>query len=198
MDNNEFNKQRYNRQKQWCRFILGFQQLIFHPVINLIWIIYAGGIFALLFGKKKLLANIDVYPLLETIFELCIEAIVIIFPVICAIGLIQFIGFITAIRDEADMSIVFGDKRDVKNRPPILRYKKTDRKSDVTKREFYTAIPMEQWQKKKEAICDRMNIHLIGDISYGGRKKNKGYQIYFESAKGRKPKERGVLYDDTF
>ena len=57
---------------------------------------------------------------------------------------------------------------------------------------------MKRWQEKKDAICDRMDIHLIGDITYGGRKKNKGNHIYFESAKGRKPMERGVLYDDTF
>ena len=75
-------------------------------------------------------------------------------------------------------------------------YKKKDKKSGVTKREFYTAIPMERWQEKKEAICDRMDIHLIGDITYGGKHKNKGHQIYFESAKGRTPTERGALYDD--
>ena len=51
---------------------------------------------------------------------------------------------------------------------------------------------------KKESICDRLDVHLIGDITYGGRKKNKGNHIYFESAKGRKSQARGVLYDDTF
>ena len=198
MENKEYNNMRHNRQKQWCRLILGLQQLIIHPTVNLIWLFFAGGVVALVIAEKRLVANFDVYPLLENIFKICMDTIVIIFLVICAIALVQLIGFITAIRDEADMSIVFGDRRDVKNYPPILKYKKTDRKSGVTKREFYTAIPMERWQERKEAICDRMDIHLIGDITYGGRNKNKGNHIYFESAKGRKPKERGVLYDDTF
>ena len=110
--------------------------------------------------------------------------------------MIQVIGFCFAIKDEADMEIIFGDKRDVKNQQPILMYKKKDKKSSVISREFYTTIPMERWQEKREAICDRMNIHIIGDITYGGRKKNKGHLIYFKSAKGRKPTERGVLYDD--
>lgn len=198
MNNNEFNEQRHNRKKQFCIFILGFHQLIYHPLINIIWILFAGGVVALIIAKSKLISLYDANPLLNEVFEVCMNAMVIIFPVICVIGLIQFIGFITAIRDEADMSIVFGDKRDVKNQPPILRYKKTDRKSGVTKREFYSAIPMERWQEKKESICDRMDIHIIGDITYGGRHRNIGNRIIIESAKGRKSKDRGVLYDDTF
>lgn len=198
MNNDEFNLQRHNRQIQFCRFILGFQQLVYHPLINLIWLLFAGGIIALLKARSKLIFLYDVNPLLNKLFEGCMNVLVIIFPVICAIGLIQLIGYITAIKDEADMSIVFGDKRDIKNQPPILRYKKTDRKNNVTRREFYSAIPMERWQEKKESICDRMDIHIIGEITYGGKHKNIGNRIIIESAKGRKSKDRGALYDDTF
>lgn len=196
--NKQINERRYNRQKNWCRFVLGLQQLILHPLLNLLWVLYAGGVIALILAERKLIGYYDSYPLFEKVFQMCMDIIVVIFPVICVMGLIQFIGFITAIKDEADMSIVFGDKRDIKNQPPILRYKRTDRKSGVTKREFYTTIPMQRWQEKKEAICDRMNIHIIGDVTYGGKHRNIGNRIVFESAKGRKPKERGILYDDTF
>lgn len=198
MNNKEFNEQRHNRKKQQYRFKLGIQQLWNYPILNFIWLMFAVGVVSLVKVEKKFIANMEVYPLFEAIFSACMTAIIIIFPIICAIGLIQFIGFCFAIKDEADMELVFGDKRDVKNQPPLLIYKKKDRKSGVIKREFYTTIPMERWQEKKEAICDRMDIHIVGDITYGGRKKNKGNHIYFESAKGRNPKERGVLYDDTF
>ena len=198
MDIKEFNEQRHNRKKQQYRFTLGIQQLWNYPFLNFIWLLFAVGVVFLVIAKNKYIANINVYTMLEGVFFACITAIVILFPILCAIGIIQFIGFLFAIRDEADMEIVFGDKRDIKNQPPILIYKKKDRKSGVTKREFYTTIPMERWQEKKEAICDRLDIHIVGDITYGGRKKNKGNHIYFESAKGRNPKERGVLYDDTF
>ena len=198
MDNKEFNEQRHNRKKQQYRFILGIQQLWNYPLLNLIWVLFAGGVVFLVMAKSKYIANVEVYPMFETISTVCVTAIIIIFSITCAIGIVQLVGFLFAIRDEADMEIVFGDKRDVKNQPPILISKKKDRKSGVIKREFYTTIPMEQWQEKKEAICDRLDVHLIGDITYGGRKKNKGNHIYFESAKGRNPKERGVLYDDTF
>ena len=198
MDNKKFNEQRHNRKKQQYRFTLGIQQLWNYPFLNFIWLLFAVGVVFLVIAKNKYIANINVYPMLEGVFFACITAIVIIFPILCAIGIIQLIDFLFAIRDEADMELVFGDKRDVKNQPPMLISKKRDRKSGVIKREFYTTIPMERWQEKKEAICDRLDVHLIGDITYGGRKKNKGNHIYFESAKGRNPKERGVLYDDTF
>ena len=90
---------------------------------------------------------------------------------------------------------VFGDKRDIVYYPPILMKKKFDKKRQITQREFYTSIPMERWVEKREALCDRLDIHLIGDFSYGGKKKNKGNQIFFESAKGRKASDKGPLYD---
>lgn len=198
MNNKEFNEQRHNRKKQQYRFALGIQQLCNYPILNLIWVLFAVGVIFLVMVERKYSANIDVYPMFESIFSAIMTAIIIIFPILCAIGIVQLIGFLFAIRDEADMEIVFGDKRDVKNQPPMLISKKKDRKSGVIKREFYTTIPMERWQEKKEAICDRLDVHLIGDITYGGRKKNKGNHIYFESAKGRNPVERGVLYDETF
>ena len=56
---------------------------------------------------------------------------------------------------------------------------------------------MEEWQNKAEDICDKLNIHLIADITYGGKDENKGYLRKMISAKGRKPCNRGVLYDDS-
>lgn len=107
MNNNDYNEQRHNRQKQFCRFILGVQQLIYHPLINLIWLLFAGGVVALVIAKSKLIYLYDANPLLNNVFEGCMNAMVIIIPIICVIGLIQFIGVVTAIRDEADMSELY-------------------------------------------------------------------------------------------
>lgn len=197
MDNKEFNERRHNRKKQECRFRLGIQQFWNYPIFNLLWVLYAGGVLLMVIAVKKLVTNMDVYPLFESVFSVCMTIMLVAFPVICAVGLIQLVGFCFAIKDEADMEIVFGDKRDVKNQPPLLIYKKKD-KSGVTKREFYTSIPMERWKEKQQAICDRLNVHLIGDISYGGKKHNKGNHICFKSAEGRMPEDRGVMYDDEF
>ena len=143
MDNKEFNERRHNRKKQECRFRFGIQQLWNYPIINLLWILFAGGVVLMVITEKRFVTNMEIYPLFKSVFSACMTIMLVIFPVICAIGLIQFVGFCFAIRDEADMEIVFGDKRDVKNQSPILYYKKRDRKSGVTKREFYTTINQE-------------------------------------------------------
>mgnify|MGYP000882466080 CR=1 FL=1 len=198
MDSKQFNEERHNRKLQLYRFALGMQQFWSHPILNIVWLLVLCGMAVMKRIMDKWSVGIDTNSILADIYSVSMTIIFIIIPMLCIIGMIQFVGFCFAIKDEADMEHVFGDKRDVKNQSPILISKKKDRKSGVIKREFYTTIPMERWQEKKEAICDRMDVHLIGDISYGGRKKNKGNHIYFESAKGRNPKERGVLYDDTF
>lgn len=198
MDSKKYNEQRYNRKKQKYRFLLGVQQLSNYPILNLIWVIFAIGIIFCAEVEKKYVQNIEVYPMFTTIFSACMTIILIAFPIICAIGFIQMIGFCFAIKDESDLELVFAGGKNIKDQPPLLVRKKKDRKSGVIRREFYTSIPMEEWQKKREAICDRMDIYLIGDITYGGNKKNKGNHIYFEAINGRKPKERGVLYDEIF
>lgn len=74
--------------------------------------------------------------------------------------------------------------------------KSKDRKTGVTTRVFYSQISMERWRKCKGAIADSMNLHFIKpDLEYGGKNNNKGKLIVMYSTKGRKPPERGVLYD---
>lgn len=198
MNSKQYIQQMYNKRKTCYRLLLGLQQLRNYPVLNLLWIIIGVGFVLLKKAEKVFVESINVLPIYEKVFYVSMWLLLILIPAICGLGAIYFIGCCFAIKDEADMTIVFCDKRDIKNQSPILVFKKKDKTTGVIKREFYTTIPMEQWQEKKETICDRMDIHLIGDISYGGRKKNKGNHIYFESAKDRKPKERGVLYDDIF
>lgn len=189
-----FNENRYRQKKNIYRLKLGIQQFINYPFLNLLWGIFIFAIVLLVKAERMFMSNIEVHPIFEIIFPLCMNAILIIVPAVFAMGLLWAVGNWFSIKDEADLEIVFGDRREFRQ-APILIYKKKDRKSGVIKREFYSMIPMELWQEKKEAICDTMDIHLIGDFCYGG---NKGNHIYFESAKGRKPQERGMLYDDTF
>ena len=198
MNNEQYNNERNNRKKQIYRLLLGIQQLLNYPIINLIWILFAIGVICFVKWEQFLVSVFAIPALLDRAFNGCMKFLEVFFPMVCAVGIIQFIGYITAMKDESDLCIVFSDNRNVKNQPPILKYKKRDKKTGVIKREFYTTIPMEQWQEKKEAICDRLDIHMIGDITYGGKRKNKGNHIYFESAKGRKRMERATLYDDTF
>lgn len=198
MENNQYNEYRYNRKKQWYRFTLGLQQMITHPILNFIWLVFAVGVVFLVIGERRLLSSFEVYPLIYSIVGLCMKFLIVMFSVVSVIGIVQIIGKITAMKDEGDMNLVFGDRRDIKNQPPILISKRTIKKKGVTVREFYSSISMERWKEKKEVICDIMNIHIIGEIEYGGKHNNNGNYIVIKSARGRKPTERGVLYDDTF
>ena len=195
MDNLQYNQNRYNRRKQWYRFKLGIQQAINYPLINLIWVLFMVGIYFLILGRNVALNSFDVPPMLEPVYRWCLLLFIIIFPILLFIGILQGIGEVTARRDEADVFRIFSDRRDVKNEAPILIYKRKIKNKDVIIREFYTTIPMERWQDRKEAISDIMNIHIIGDIEYSNHNGNK---IIIKSAKGRISSERGVLYDDTF
>lgn len=178
------------------RTTFGLQQMCSHPLINLLWIVYLAGIFLLFFGVKWFESIIEAPTMMLLILHWCLIAIKIIFPVLCAFGVCQFIGYLYAKDDEADMRLIFGNKRDIRNQPPILIYKK--KSSGITTRTFYTSIPMTVWKDNKEAICDRLDIHLIGDISYGGKNQNKGNLIRFKSANGRTQTDRGEMYDEEF
>lgn len=187
MNNIKFNEQRYRRKINIYRLKVGIQQFINYPLLNLFWGIFAIGIVLLVIVKRRFMSNMEVHPLFVTIFPLCMNVILIIVPVILAMGLIWAIGNWFAVRDEADLEIIFGD---IINQVPILIYKKKDRKSGVIKREFYTTIPMERWQEKKEAICDRMNVYLVGDITYGGKKRIKEIISILNRQKAGSPKKK--------
>lgn len=168
MDSKQFNEERHNRRLQLYRFALGMQQFWSHPILNIVWLLVLCGMAVMKRIMDKWSVGIDTNSILADIYSVSMTIISIIIPMLCIIGMIQFVGFCFAIKDEADMEHVFGDKRDVKNQPPILISKKKDRKSGVIKREFYTTIPMERWQEKKEAICDRMDVHLIVALMLSG------------------------------
>ena len=196
MDYSLYNEKRYRRRYQAYRCILGLQQMFFHPVLFLIWIPFSVGVGFYITGIRIVTNNVSVYPLFITAFRWSMKLITILFPIICAVAMLQLIGHVAAVKDESNLSIVFAERREIRCQPPILVYKRV-KKNGVIQREFDTIIPLEYWRKKQEEISDRFNIRLITDITYGGRNRNKGYRIYFEAVKGRKPKESGVLYDDT-
>ena len=68
--------------------------------------------------------------------------------------------------------------------------------SNVTMREFYYTIPLDTWNTRKNAIADLMNIHFVEEIQYCV--KSDGRIIVIFTAPGRKPTDRGTLYDKEF
>lgn len=118
-------------------------------------------------------------------------------PALLILALLERIGELTARRDEAKLMVAFS-ANDLRNGCPILISKKKAKGTDVTVREFYSNIPYDVWIEKKEAVADAMNVHFVEEIQYGGKNNNNGKRIVIKTAKGRKPADRGVLYDEEF
>lgn len=196
MNNSQYNQNRYNRKKQWYRIRLGAEQFFNYPALNLTWLLFAIGIVFLEIGVKKVITSFDVGSFFEPVFIGSMKFLLLFFPIICAVGIMQFIGDITAKKDEGNLCLVFSDRRDTEQQTPILISKKRLKKKKVTVREFYTTIPMERWQEKRESIADIFNVSIIGEIEYGG--KYDGNKIRLRTVRGRKIIKKDVLYDDTF
>lgn len=190
-----YNKKRYGIIKLFYRMSLGIRQFLNYPFLNFIWIFIVVGTILLLNGKERFVDLLNPPPLLMPIINVCINLLIFLIPVLISVGIIQCMGELTARKDEANLMLAF-DEKDLKNGCPILIHKKAIRKKGVIIREFYSTIPMQKWIDRKDAISDIMNVHFICDIEYGG--KANGNRILIKTAKGRKAKDRGVMYDDTF
>ena len=195
---NNINHERFNRKRRWYRFKFGIQQMFYNPFINIIWVIFIIGAILLQQIMMKIVDNYNGPYILGKIFVWSIVTLLVLFLFVIAVSLCQLVGYLYAKNDEADMSLVFSENKDNMNYPPILISKRKDKASGVIIREFYTSISMKQWRDNKEAICDRMNVHIIGDFNYGGKCNNTGNRILFSSLKGRFQEDRGALYDEQF
>lgn len=195
MDKEEYLARQRNRKKQMLRFKLGVSQLMNIPLLNLLWVLIAGFAVLLIFFKDKLISGFNVPHILTPAFESAINFVVIILPVILSWYLIEIIAEKTAIRDEANLILVF-DSKVLKAGHPILISKKKVKGTDVIVREFFTYIPYNTWIEYKDAIADVMNVHFVEEIQYGGN--HDGNRIVLKTAKGRKAIQRDVMYDESF
>lgn len=195
MDKDEYLVRQRNRKKQMLRFKLGLSQLIDKPLLNLVWILI--GVFSvlLIFLKDKLMNGFNVPHILAPAFEFAMNFVVISLPIILSWYLIEIIAEKTAIRDEANLILVF-DSKVLKAGHPILISKKKIKGTDVIVREFFTYIPYNTWLEYKDAIADVMNVHFIEEIQYGGN--HDGNRIVLKTVKGRKAIQSGVMYDESF
>ncbi|MDC0803556.1 MAG: hypothetical protein E6860_18290 [Clostridium sp.] len=186
---------RHNRKKQMLRLKLGASQLMNKPLLNLFWILIVLVTVLLVFVKGKLLKGFEVPQMLAPIFEFSINFVIIILPIILSWYFIEKIGEKTAIRDEANLILVF-DNKVLKCGHPILMSKRKVKGTDVIIREFFTYIPYKTWIEYKDAIADVMNVHFVEEIQYGGN--HDGNRIVLKTAKGRKAIQRDVMYDESF
>lgn len=197
MENNQYFLKRRNRLKQWLRIRLGALQLIHKPILNLLWL-FAGLFTAIIIVLKNELVEIANIPqLIEPAFNIALNVFVVLLSIIMTFAVLEYVGELTARKDENKLMVAFSAK-DLRTGCPILISKKKVKGTDVTVREFYSNIPYGIWIDKKEAVADAMNVNFVEEIQYGGKNNNNGKRIIIKTAKGRKPADRGVLYDEEF
>lgn len=185
---------RYKWIKRYLRFRLAIQQLSVKPYLNIIWGIILIGFVG--FWKNKEELYIHVPKLIRPFCQSAVQVVGISFFVALLFWALYMIGVMTAKCDEMDLEIAF-NSNDLRNGCPILMWKKIDKETGVTIKEFYSNIPMKRWISNKEEIADSMDVHFVKpDIEYGGRKNDKGKRVILYTAKGRLRSERGVLYDE--
>lgn len=197
MENNTYNIRRKNQIKQLMRLKLGFNQFIHKPILNLLWLLVCFVTAIIIVLKNELTEIINIPQFIEPIFNIALNIFVFLIPIIMIFAILEYIGEYTARRDEAKLMVAFSAK-DLRNGCPILISKRKIKGTDVIVREFYSNIPYDVWIGKKEVIADAMNVHFVEEIQYGGKGNNNGKIIVIKTARGRKPIDRGVLYDDEF
>lgn len=179
------------------RLKLGFNQLIHKPILNLLWLLVCLVTAIIIVLKKELTAIINIPQLIEPAFNIALNIFVFLIPIIMIFAILEYIGELTARRDENKLMVAFSAKN-LRNGCPILISKNRVRKTDVVIRAYYSNIPLSVWIDNKNAIADAMNVHFVEEIQYGGKSNNNGKIIVIKTAKGRKTIDRGILYDDEF
>ncbi len=187
---------RYKRKKQLYRIKLGCSRLITYPILLTTIIIEIATVFYMI-KNDTLLAYLSISNTIRPFFNYCVILLIIITAILVDLTILFSIGEIIARKDEGNISLAF-DKKDLKSGYPILIYKKHIKKKGVIVREFYTTLPMEKWLTKKETIADILSEHFLIEFEYGGKNNDNGNRIILKSAKGRKNKDRGILYDENF
>lgn len=180
-------------RKCYFRFALALQQLISRPYLNLFPLTVLAGFYRFWIQKSAFYVNAPklILPLWRGIVEIGETA----FFIILLILTVYWIGAITAKFDEYNLRLAL-NKHDLSNGCPVLIRKRTDKKTRVTTRVFYSNISLKRWRANKEEIADCMNLHFVKpDLEYGGKNRDKGKLIVMYSTKERKPPERGGLYD---
>lgn len=181
-----------NRKMRRLRICLGIEQMKEKPILDILFLMIL--IFAVILWivKDRILTMFDVPDILLPIWKGSVYLFLAMIPIFSLIFLLEVIGNMTAQKDENALARAF-DSYDLRNGSPILMSKKRIKGTKVIRREFYSSIPMETWEKKKDYIADCMSVHFVEPLQYGG---NEGGRIVMYTAKGREPIPRGVMYDD--
>ena len=180
--NNKYSQSRQNRKRNTCHWRLALLVMIQNPLLFIFVLpIVVLAIFIWLKMDLVIMA-FNVPEIMIPMYINIVRLLGVLIPLLLVWGLIDVIGTLTARKDEVNIQMAFKEG-ELRNGSPILMYKRKDKKTGVTVREWYSHIPMKLWVERQEEIADAMNIHFTEKFRYGG--KSDGNRIVMCSAKGR-------------
>lgn len=180
--NNKYVQNKWNRKRNTCHWKLAISRMLHNPLLFILIIpIIVLGIFIRIKMDLVIMA-FNVPEIMLSVYTVSIRMLGILIPLLLVWGLIDVIGTLTAREDEAKIQMAFKEG-ELRNGSPILMYKRKDKKTGITVREWYSPIPMKLWVERQEEIADAMNIHFTEKFRYGGN--SDGNRIVMCSAKGR-------------
>lgn len=192
MEHDKYLTQRRNRLLQYLRLRLGVQQLISKPLLNILLIPIVVLSVILWKEKERAICLFHVPEVLFSAYRFSVVFMVIAIPLLLLLLILDYIGKLTARKDEVALMIAFSPK-DLRNGCPILMSRKKIEETNVTRREFYSDIPLHIWEERENAIADALNIRFTQRTQYGGRANGKRIVMY--TVNSRLPADMGNIID---
>ena len=141
--------------------------------------------------------DIDV-PLLSQVYHIAIDMLIFIVGVLTLIGAIILIGTPINAKDTERRLLRIGFD-DQFGSPPILLNTQKIKGTKAQRMIFFSlGLSKQKWIDRQHDIEDTLNITLLSEPVYGGRKNNNRNYIVLIVAKGDIQHKRSTLYDDEF
>lgn len=180
--NSKYLENMQNRKRNICHWRLAIGQMKQYPLL-LVFTLPIIILTVIIWSKKNDVIDIlNIPKIILPVFDISVKLLGVLIPILLVWGLIDIIGTLTARKDEANIQMAFKEV-ELRNGSPILMYKRKDKKTGITVREWYSLIPLKLWVERQEEIADAMNIHFTEKFRYGGN--SDGNRIVMCSAKGR-------------
>lgn len=193
--NNKYIENKQNRKRNVCHWKLAIGQIRQYPLL-LIFILPIVIFTVFIWSNiNSVIMTFNVPKIILPVYTNIVKFLGVLIPILLLWGLIDIIGTLTAREDEGTIQMAFKEG-ELRNGSPILMYKRKDKKTGITVREWYSHLPMKLWIEHQDEIADALSLHFVQPFSYGG--KSNGNRIVMYSAEGREfATKNKPVYDEA-
>lgn len=186
------------RRKVIARFRLwhGFKRLFLEPW-TLVFPLFLVIATALAWKNTDKLPLHSSIPEMELLGQFALSALVVFLSALLFLGLLSILGAPRRAK-KIDAALVHAGLVDRYDLGPALLSSRRVKGSSVQVLEFWSkGISLEVWEDKRRAIEDVLNVHMVEDPTYGGRKGNNRRCICLTVAPGTDNLPTAPLYEDN-